>query len=83
MYLYIQATSESDLILFALITPWKPKTLLEIMKDWYFCKQYLLGELAVEKNDKAQDPAGRALLKQNGACDGTYNVLVSSCYLYA
>lgn len=64
-YPYVQATSERGSYPSALITPWKPKTLPEIIKHRYFCEQrYLLAELALEKNDKAQDQARRALLNK-------------------
>lgn len=65
MYPYIQATSERGSYPSALLTPWKPKTLLEILKRRYFCEQwYLLGELVLEKSDKAQDQARRTLLNK-------------------
>lgn len=45
-----QATCERRSYPHALITPWKPKTLLETIKHRYFCEQwYLWGELALGK----------------------------------
>lgn len=65
MHPYIQATSECGSYPSALITPWKPKKLPEIIKHKYFCKQmYLLAELALEKYDKVQDQTRGALVKK-------------------